>query len=186
MSGIKISDSELAILAKDGDAGAFNKLVLRHHHDLSVYVSSICKNSIDSEDICQESYRKAFLSIGSFNSDYPFKVWLFSIAKNTAIDHLRRKSVFNTVNYEDAEETAIHTPETEASPEETMIDEQSYRHFMETLESLPELYRAPAKLRLLNSLTYEEISHILDVPLNTVKTRIRRAKVMIEDILQSM
>ncbi len=186
MSRLKMSDTELALLSKDGDAGAFSILVSRHHHDLFVYVASICMNATDTEDICQESYRKAFLAIKNFNPDYPFKVWLFSIAKNTAIDHLRRKSTFNTVNYEDAEETAIRIPEAEASPEDTMIDEQSYRHFLETLETLPELYREPAKLRLLSSLTYEEISTILGVPLNTIKTRIRRAKVMIEDILQSM
>ncbi len=181
-----MSDNDLAALTREGDAGAFSILVTRHHHELSIYVASICLNATDTEDICQESYRKAFLSIGSFNPKYPFKVWLFSIAKNTALDHLRRKSILNTVNYEDAEEeVATSNPETEASPEDTMINEQSYTHFLETIESLPPLYREPARLRLLNSLSYEEISTILGIPLNTIKTRIRRAKVLIEDILQS-
>ncbi len=183
----KMSDNDLAALTREGDAGAFSILVTRHHHELSVYVASICLNATDTEDICQESYRKAFLSINSFNPQYPFKVWLFSIAKNTALDHLRRKSILNTVNYDDAEEeAATTTSETEASPEDTMIDEQAYANFLETIESLPELYREPAKLRLLNSLSYEEIATVLGIPLNTIKTRIRRAKVMIEDILQSL
>ncbi len=190
MSRNKMSDNDLAALTREGDAGAFSILVTRHHQELSIYVASICSNATDTEDICQESYRKAFLSINSFNPEYPFKVWLFSIARNTAMDHIRhnkrRRNIIDTVNYEDAEDEATTSnSQTEASPEDTMIDEQLYAHFLEVIESLPELYREPAKLRLLNSLSYEEIATSLGIPLNTIKTRIRRAKVMIEDILES-
>lgn len=178
-------DIALALRSKDGDKVAFSTLVSKYHLSLRNYVRSFCPNTEDTEDICQECYRKAFMSIKSFNPEYTFKIWLFSIAKHTAIDHIRRHSNFTTVKINSGDETIPNNTDiSENSPEDTMIDEQSYKQFLKAIEGLPDKYKQIAELRLIHDYSYDEIAKTLDLPLNTVRSRIRRAKVRIGEFIQ--
>lgn len=178
-------DIILALRSKEGDHEAFSRLVSKYGRDMLQYVRKFGTNAEDAEDICQESYRKAYMSLSSFNPEYSFRTWLFSIALHSAIDHFRRKSRLNTVKINSTDDNIPdNTTIAEESPEDTMIDEQSYNLFIKTIEELPEKYRKIAELRLLQDYSYEEISKTLNIPLNTVRTRIRRAKERIGKLLK--
>lgn len=164
----------------------FSLLISKHHIALKHYVSTFCPNSADVEDICQESYKKAFQAISTFNPHYPFKTWLFTIARNTALDHIRRKSTISTIKLVESDEPITDNSQIETSPEEDLIDAQKYDAFMAAIASLPPLYKRIAELRILHEYAYEEIAKELDLPLNTVRTRIRRAKTIINETLKEL
>ncbi|HIZ85087.1 MAG TPA: sigma-70 family RNA polymerase sigma factor [Candidatus Coprenecus stercoravium] len=177
-------ENELAIKAMTGDTIAFSILASRYTEPLRNYIQGICSNATDAEDICQECLRKTYLNISQYNPEYQFKTWIFSIARNTAIDHLRRKSTFSTINIGETEEPSEAGHEVEASPEDNMIDGQSYDMFVNSVSSLPDKYRTIAELRLLHGYAYQEIADELSIPLNTVRTRIRRAKALLENMMK--
>ena len=182
-SGTDFDDNGLALKAMSGDTQAFSSLAARYTGQLRLYIQSICPNPTDAEDICQESLRKAYLRIGSFNPEYLFRTWLFSIARNTSIDHIRRRSTFSTVKLGEADEPVVEGHETESSPEDHMIDDQSYDLFIRSIATLPDRYRRIAELRLLHDLSYQDIADETGLPLNTVRTRIRRAKLLLEEMM---
>lgn len=184
VTGLETEEKVLAQKAMKGDQEAFSTLASRYTALLRLYIQSICTNATDAEDICQESLRKAYLNIGSYNPEYQFKTWIFSIARNTAIDHIRRKSSFTTVKLGEAEEAPGDVHEVEISPEENMIGEQSYDLLLRSIAGLPEKYRKPAELRLLHDYAYQEIADELGLPLNTVRTRLRRARILLENMMR--
>lgn len=167
--------------AVSGDTDAFSALAAIYTEPLRTYIQSICANATDAEDICQESLRKAYLGIGQYNPEYQFRTWIFSIARNTAIDHLRRKSTFTTVKLGEADEPMEESHEIEVAHEDReTLDSRSYELLVRSIESLPDRYRRIAGLRLLHGCSYKEIAEELSMPLNTVRTRIRRAKALLE------
>lgn len=183
ISGQECNDRELAVRSQDGDRDAFSILVSRYHRPMRNIVMAICPNRTDIEDICQESFRKAFLAIQSYNPEFPFRNWLFSIAQNTAKDHLRKKSNYSTVKIPEGDEQITETDQTEDSPEDNLIDEQSYRLFLQAIEILSPKYRRVAELRFIHDLSYEDIANETGLPLNTVRTHIRRARIKIKEIM---
>lgn len=178
-------DNDLALRAMSGDTRAFSALASRYTGQLRLFIQTFCPNPTDAEDICQESLRKAYQSIGSFKPEYLFRTWIFSIARNTSIDHIRRNNTFSTVKLGEADEPVVEGHETEISPEDHMIDDQSYDLFIRSIASLPDRYRHIAELRLLHDLSYQDIADETGLPLNTVRTRIRRAKQLIEKMMQN-
>ncbi|MBR2947050.1 MAG: sigma-70 family RNA polymerase sigma factor [Bacteroidales bacterium] len=170
----------------DISAEEFSLLISKHHIAMKHYISSFCTNPADVEDVCQESYKKAFQAIASFNPKYPFKTWLFTIGRNTALDLLRRKSTISTIKLNESDEPISDNSQIETSPEEDLIDAQKYDAFMAAISSLPILYKRVAELRILHEYSYEEIAKELNLPLNTVRTRIRRAKNIINEMLREL
>ena len=134
----------------------------------------------DIEDICLESFQKAFSQIASYNPEYKFSTWLYRIARNTAFDHLSRNDREKTnlpttsINEDFAELKDI--PATMHNPEEDIINQQEYDKWLNNIEKLKDDYRVVAKMNLIDNFGYKEIAEALDMPLNTVKTKIRRAK----------
>ena len=151
----------------------FSLLISKHHIALKHYVSTFCQNAADVEDICQESYKKAFQAISSYNPQYPF-------------DHIRRKNTISTIKLVESDEPITDNTQIETSPEEDLIDAQKYDAFMAAIASLPPLYKRVAELRILHEYAYEDIAKELDLPLNTVRTRIRRAKTIINETLKEL
>lgn len=183
---IRMQEDEclLAGKAREGDVKAFSELISRYSEIMRIYVQSICCNATDAEDICQECFRKAFLGIGSYNPVYQFRTWLFSIARNAAIDHLRRKNAFATVKLGETDEPAGEEHDMELSPEDEIAGEESYNALIRSISCLSDKYRAAAELRLLHDYSYQEIADELGLPLNTVRTRLRRARIILENMMR--
>lgn len=171
-------DLKLVEMALNNDQSAFSALLARYRDSLSGYVSALVPNQADVEDICQHSFGKAFMNIAQYDSKYAFSTWLYKIARNVAIDHLRRtRNTISPVLIDDdpaaAEILASDTPE------DRVIIDQAVAEMTSVIGSLPELYREVAQMRFLNDCAYEEIAASLNIPLGTVKTRINRARKML-------
>ena len=175
-----LSDIELVRLAAEQNQVAYIVLYTRYHVGVKSHISRYVVQKEDIEDICLESFQKAFSQIGSYNPEYKFSTWLYRIARNTAFDHLskhdREKNNMPTTSLNDDITELKELPATMHNPEEDIIKQQEYDKWLTNIEKLKEDYKTVAKMNLIDNFGYKEIADALDMPINTVKTKIRRAK----------
>lgn len=182
------SDAQLVSTALEGDQSAYTLLMERHKDPLRLYVNEFIvhlKNSDgiielaeEPQDIVQEAFQKAFQALPTYNPQYKFSTWLFNIARNIAIDYARKRkiSIGANITPDNFHTLANIGSGIRNSPEDKMISSQEYRSLIEIISSLDEKYREPAILRFIKEYEYNEIAQELNLELNTVKTRLKRAK----------
>ena len=170
---------ELIRLAIIGDGAAFTELWDTHISSLRSYIRSRMKNLDDFyvADICSRSFEKAFRQIRTYDpSKSQFNTWLMNIAHNTAVDTVEQENRshkrYVSIDQEDFSE--------EDNPLDSIIRDEDQVQTEKYIEGLPELYRRIARMRLVDGLQYGEIAEETGIPLNTVRTRIRRAKAQID------
>ena len=175
-----LSDTDLVGLALEQNQAAFIVLYTRYNAGVKSHVSRYVSQKEDVEDICLESFQKAFSQISSYNPEYKFTTWLYRIARNTAFDHLNRhdreKNNMPTTSINDEIAELKELPATMHNPEEDIINQQEYDKWLTNIEKLKDDYRTVAKMNLIDNFGYKEIADALEMPINTVKTKIRRAK----------
>ena len=172
------SDSELVELARQQDQKAFSVLLTKYRNALMAHVMKFVSVTEDAEDICQRSFEKVFLSIEKYDSNFAFSTWLFNIAKNEAIDHLRRsKNIINSVPISDDNDAQYVL--SGISPEEELIVDQAVSDMIKRIKQLPDRYCTVAELRFIKDYAYEDIAKELSIPIGTVKTRLNRARGML-------
>lgn len=182
----------LAALAAAGDARAFTRLWDTHAEALKAYLRGLIRNLDDFylDDICSRSFEKAFRQIDSFDSGKSrFFTWLKTIAHNTALDTLEQENRLRSkyVRIDDATaSTKVEGLGSEApSPIESIIRDEDDAKKQACIDGLPELYREVARRRLVDGMQYQEIAEEMGLELNTVRTRIRRAKALIEQMKEA-
>ena len=175
-----LSDLELISLALEQNQAAFIVLYTRYNAGVKAHISRYVSQKEDIEDICLESFQKAFSQIATYNPDYKFSTWLYRIARNTAFDHLNRhdreKNYMPTTSINEDTAELKELPATMHNPEEDIITQQEYDKWLTNIEKLKDDYKIVAKMNLIDNFGYKEIADALDMPINTVKTKIRRAK----------
>ena len=178
-----LTDTELVRLALEQNQAAYIVLYTRYNAGVKSHISRYVTQKEDIEDICLESFQKAFSQIGTYNAEYKFSTWLYRIARNTAFDHLskhdREKSNMPTTSISEDLTELKELPATMHNPEEDIINQQEFDKWLTNIEKLKDDYRIVARLNLIDNLGYKEVAEALDIPINTVKTRIRRAKAML-------
>ncbi|MDD2595759.1 MAG: RNA polymerase sigma factor [Bacteroidales bacterium] len=175
-----LSDIQLIELALINNQGAFYKLLEKYREPLLTHILKYVSVKEDAEDICQKSFEKAFMNIDRYDSKYAFSTWLYSIAQNEAIDHIRKnKAAISSVSL--TTDPKIMSLSVEDTPEDKVIIDQAVSELLSLICNLPEGYREVAELRFIKDYAYEDIAEELKIPVGTVKTRINRAKKMLTD-----
>ena len=175
-----LTDYDLVKLAMEQNQAAFIVLYTRYNAGVKSHISRYVSQKEDVEDISLESFQKAFSQIGTYNPEYKFSTWLYRIARNTAFDHLskhdREKNNMPTTSINEDFAELKELPATMHNPEEDIINQQEYDKWLTNIEKLKDDYHIVAKMNLIDNFGYKEIADALDMPINTVKTKIRRAK----------
>lgn len=183
-----LSDAGLVQLAIEQNQAAFIVLYTRYHAGVKSHIGRYIAQKEDVEDICLESFQKAFSQISSYNRDYKFSTWLYRIARNTAFDHIarkdREKNNLPTTSISDRDAEVNDIPAAMHNPEEDIITQQEYDKWLANIEKLKDDYRAVARMNLIDNFGYKEIADGLGLPINTVKTKIRRAKAMLMKMME--
>ncbi|MBA6253958.1 MAG: RNA polymerase sigma-70 factor (ECF subfamily) [Colwellia sp.] len=179
MSEINV-DQKLVERVQRGDKNAFNLLVTKYQHKVANLVSRYVKNHSDVPDIVQEAFIKAYRALPNFRGDSAFYTWLYRIAVNCAKNHMvasNRKPPGSDIEVEDAEiYDSGEALRENASPEKLLLTNEIKKVIFDTIEQLPNDLRTAINLRELEGLSYEEIAHIMDCPVGTVRSRIFRAR----------
>ena len=179
-----MTDQEVVLLARDGREAAYRELVRRYERPIFSLLFRMVRDRELAEDLSQETFVKALNAIDSYRPEYKFSSWIFKIANNAAIDHLRRREL-DTLSLEGSPHA--ETPEAVQATalqlgdrSENALDIVEAKELGATIEEAigrlrPE-YRSCILLRHVEGLAYEEIAQTLDLPLGTVKTYIHRAR----------
>lgn len=174
------SEKELVERAVQGDQTAFRALYEIHERSVRGRVSGYFRWKADVDDVVTESFQKAFSALSSFDREREFRPWLLTIATRTALDHL------GSIQREDQKKEGFmhksvlgnnESPDiSETTPEEEIIQDEVHQRLMQYIDELPSLYKDVMIKYMIEELEYEEIARDLDLELNTVRTRIRRGK----------
>ena len=176
--------------ALKGSQKAFEELVTRHQASVYHIVFRIVRDREIASDLVQETFMKAFASLASYRSEYRFSTWLYKIAANSSIDHLRKKRI-QALSLDRPIETSDGTMELEVPdysyhPERALVRKQQRCSIEEAIESLPDKYREVIVYRHKDDKSYEEIADLLDIPVGTVKARIFRARELLKKKLRNV
>ena len=185
----QLTDQALVERVQQGDKKAFNLLVSRYQNKVAGLLTRYISHN-DIPDVVQESFIKAYRSIESFRGDSAFYTWLYRIAVNTAKNYLTaqgRRPPSEDILAEDAESYDVGTHLRDVdTPENEMLSSELEKVVFDTIHSLPEDLRTAITLRELEGLSYEEIAEIMDCPVGTVRSRIFRARDVIENKIQPL
>ncbi|MDQ3667731.1 MAG: sigma-70 family RNA polymerase sigma factor [Acidobacteriota bacterium] len=174
------TDRDLVATATTGVEGSFEELVRRYQRPISSYVYRMVGDYEAALDLTQEIFLKVYGSLARYRSEFKFSTWIYKIAHNSAVDHLRRnagraRSLSSGIEgdqYELPIESGSLSPEQESERKERRLEIEV------VVRSLPNAYRELIVLRHSQDLTYEEIVEVTGLPLGTVKNRLFRAREM--------
>ncbi|MFZ2331392.1 MAG: sigma-70 family RNA polymerase sigma factor [Atribacterota bacterium] len=188
----KDNDLEKIELCQSGNSEAFSFLVEKYKNLVYKLALRMTGNYHDSEDISQESFLKVYRSLHQYNPKYSFSSWLYKITLNIIRDRMRKKDYaipFSASHPEqDPEEMAnpiFPGGDTIAiNPEERQIRQESINNLQSAIKILPLSHREIIMLRHIQNLSYYEIGRILNIPVNSVKVRLHRARVQLKFLLE--
>ena len=184
-----IEDLSLARQAAAGNDDAFSVIVDRYSRLVYNVALRSTSSPEDAADISQETFLKAWRSIGSFRGDCALSTWLCRIALNCCCDHARsakRHRVLSLTVQEDEDETKVlDIPDTDvtAMPEEELTRQTEIAAVREAIDSLPEDQKMIITMRDITGLSYAEIAETLGLEMGTVKSRINRARGAVKKFL---
>lgn len=174
-------ESALVRQAVAGRRSAFNALVECYQRRLYNYCYRMVGNADDASDMAQEAFVRAWRNLGGFRVGEPFSPWLYRIAHNVCIDHLRRKPAALSLDVE--LEEGRDPPDKADGPEDALDSAETRRAIQAAISALPEKYRAVMLLRHGQDMSLDEISEALELPLNTVKVHLFRAREQMKKLL---
>jgi RNA polymerase sigma-70 factor (ECF subfamily) len=169
------SDLELARAAVD-DLAAFGELVRRHQDFVYGAAMRVVRNPAIAEEVAQDTFIRAFRGLSDFRGEAQVRSWLYRIATNLSLNVVTRRREYPS--------EALPEVAARDSPAKAAINAELRQHLTEAVAELPDSLRRPLVLREFEHLTYEEIAAELDIPLNTVRTRILRARHALRDKLE--
>ena len=174
---IVADDRELVTQALKGDDTAFEYLFNRYRDAIHRLFVQRLGGTNDADDLLQETFIKVFLNLDKYDTAFTFGQWIYTIARNTFIDFVRRR---RDDLFVDAAPTGaasgLNSVSQEATPEERFIDRQRGAQLEQHLAKMSPRYRQLIELRFFCEYSYEEIAAELGMPLGTVKTQIHRAR----------
>ncbi len=177
-------DGELVQRALDGEERAYEALLLRYQRPVFSILVRMVRDRELAEDLAQEAFLRAFRALERYDPTRPLSTWLFRIAHNLAVDHLRRRTP-ETVPIDGGEGgwtgdgervPGISLPSPEEAPDRYVENRELGDLLEEAIGRLRPEYRSAILLRHVEGCSYEEVAEILELPVGTVKTHLHRAR----------
>lgn len=174
------TDRDLVASAVVGFEGSFEELVRRYQRPISAYVYRMVGNYESALDLTQEIFIKVYSSLRQYRHEFKFSTWIYKIAHNAAVDHLRRTSTReqSLITAVEGDQFELPIESGRLSPEQESERKERRGEIEAVVRSLPSNYRELIILRHSQDLTYEEIVEVTGLPLGTVKNRLFRAREM--------
>lgn len=182
------TDEQLVERCRNGEPGAYALLVDRYRTRIFSLILRMVGNREDAEDLAQEAFVRAFQGLHTFDARQRFSPWLYRIATNHCVSALRRKRLptlpLTIEGGDDPYELPL--PDLSTEPERRWLDQETRREIHQAILALPERYRVAILLYHMEELSYEEIAQVMEVPLNTVRTFLHRARAMLRRMLEGV
>ena len=184
------SDQRLVERVQRGDKAAFDVLVRKYQHKIVKLVTRYVHDGSEALDVAQEAFIKAYRAIHGFRGDSAFYTWLYRIAINTAKNHLvaeGRRPLERGVDLQDPDQYDMQARLRDMdTPERLLLTDEIQRTVEQAIEELPEDLRTAIVLRELEGMSYEQIAETMACPVGTVRSRIFRAREVIDQKLRPL
>jgi RNA polymerase sigma-70 factor, ECF subfamily len=186
-----LEDAQWVALALAGEESAYRELLARYQRPVYSLILRMVQNREEAEDLAQDAFLKAFHALDRYNPQYRFSSWMFKIAHNVTVDHLRkRKGDFISLSA-GAPDSRAHGGPGEVdlrapgeSPQEFAENRALGRAIDGALAQLRPEFREAILLRHVQGHSYEEVAEIMDLPLGTVKTFLHRGRSELRTLLE--
>ena len=180
------TDEELADASKQKNERAFNELMHRYMRQIFNFSRQYTKTTEDAEDISQDTFYKVWKYIKKYSKGRQFRPWLYTIARNTALDFIKKKKATVFSDLDDTQndlQFADTLEDTEPLPPD--IFEQAVQNIKlnKALEQIHPDHRAILLMHYKEEMTFDEIASIINKPMNTVKSWHRRALIKLKELL---
>jgi len=195
----ELPDSVLVAKAKRGDWSAFEQLFWRYHERIYTFIWHFLQNREASEDLTQETFIRAWESLGSLKSNDSFQTWLHQIARRLCLDALRKRAwetPMSEISSPNDPTTPLSGPETEMEfawagenlsddidPEEALLESELKKSVHAAVSKLSQPLREVVVLHYFEGLSVGEIAKVLGVPVGTVLSRLARAREALRPLL---
>jgi RNA polymerase sigma-70 factor (ECF subfamily) len=191
---VDADESRLAALARNGDRKAFAEIVKRYEKKIMKLGFRMLNQRQEAEDVAQETFLKVYNNLNRYDMTLKFSTWIYRIATNLCIDHLRRRKEqvsldafsADSANESSNRELQAKIADKWSTPENQVILSELQDQVQKAVQQLPDKYRLAIVLRYMQELSLQEISEILDIPLSTVKTRIHRGREVLRKKLEHL
>lgn len=189
-----VSDQQVVVFAQEGREDAYRELIKRYERPVYSLIYRMVRDNETAEDLAQETFIKVLNNIDRYRPEFKFSSWLFKIANNITIDHLRRRQL-DTISIEGAPDavtgeriraTAVTIASGGESPLEELESKEIGASIEQAIAKLRPEYRACIILRHVEDYSYDEIAEIVKLPLGTVKTYIHRARQELREHLEDL
>jgi RNA polymerase sigma-70 factor (ECF subfamily) len=170
-----------------GNVDAYGKIVVRYNGRLYNFIYRFVGDRETAEDIVQETFLRAFRKRKEYRAIANFSTWLFTIAGNLAKSELRRRKRWRlfSIDRDEETDTGMDLPDVSASPDRVAESSLADVQIQQAIASLPDNYRQVILLRDVQGMSYQEISEIVDCPVGTVKSRVNRARLKLQQKLKN-
>jgi RNA polymerase sigma factor (sigma-70 family) len=181
-------ERDLVRRAKGGDLAAYDELVRRHQERVYATIYHMTSNHEDANDLAQETFIKAFQALRSFKGNSSFFTWLYRIAVNKTINHLKQRRRRNHISLNDLDLNAEHDPDivaliSEKTPRREVNLAELQEKLNAALQRLSEVHRLVVTLHDIQGLSHDEISQIMDCNVGTVRSRLFYARQQLQAYL---
>ena len=183
------SDQEIIIEYLNGNKEAFTEIVNRYLKVVYNFIYRLVGNEKTAEDITQEVFLKIWKNIQKFDLEKSFKTWIFSIAKNTCVDYLRKRkdipmSFFDDLNGDNVVEDNLIDSEPKADQVSILIENKKQVDM--AISGLSMVQKEVIIMKYVNEMSLSEVAEIMDIPKDTVKSHYRRALIKMKKSLEKM
>ena len=181
------TDEQLAAGYARGERVCFDELVRRYSASIYAFALRMVGRPEDAEDLTQDVFVQLLRSLPSARADLPLRPWIYVIARNKCLDHLKRRraAAFSEVA-DGVEGGEMDVADAAPLPDELVERADVQQMLQRAIAGLPERYRAVVALRYATDLTFAEMGQVLGLPENTVKTHFQRAKALLRAALVSV
>lgn len=175
-----VSDKKLISEVKKGNSNAFALLISKYQLKVKNLGISFFRNTTDAEDFVQDVFLKAYTNIKSFRGESQFSTWLMRIAYNTAVNSVKRGKEYLPLL------EGVEVEDSDLNPEERQIKSLTVEAVQESMKEIPAKFAICLDLYFFYDLSYSDIGEMLDLPINTVKSHIFRAKKLLKEKLETV
>jgi RNA polymerase sigma factor (sigma-70 family) len=173
------SDERLIALTRRGQQAAFEALFSRYHSRLLSFCRHMLNSKEDAEDVLQEVFAAAFNAILADERAINVRPWLYRIARNRSLNHLRRASAIGVDSMD------IHYADHGMSTGEQVLRRESFRQLIGDVQQLPETQRTALLLREIDALSYEQIAQAMETTVPSVKSLLVRARISLAEAAEA-
>jgi RNA polymerase sigma-70 factor (ECF subfamily) len=188
-----VSELDLVKRCQKGDSGAFDELVIRYRTRVFGMVYNMVHNEQDAWDLAQDSFLKAWKSIGRFRGKSSFYTWLYRIVMNVTIDWVRKKQIKGSgAEFDDAiqlkeiDPASKTVPKQDALPSEKMEQGEIRAQIDRAIAQLSPEHRAVILMKEIEDMQYNEIAEALDCSIGTVMSRLFYARKKLQNLLRDV